>query len=230
MNLYSLDLESGSSQYAACNDSVSTSITGNLTLESWVKFESLTGSTMTIAGKYHTASNQQSYIFFHDGVSNLSFGNSATGSGAGFASVSWTPALATWYHLAVAYAAAGGLADFYVMGNHQGAQQSGLATSIYDGTEKLAIGASGPNGGAGGFFDGPICQTRLWAATRSQSEIQANFRKDLTGSETNLNGYWKLNNALTDETANANTLTSSGSPVFIQDAPDWGTGLISFEI
>lgn len=219
-NTYSLDLESGSSQYAACADSASTSITGNMTIEAWVKFESLTGTTMTIVGKYHTGTSQQSYIFFHDGVSQLYLGVSSNGSNVNFGNVSWTPTLATWYHVAVVYTT-GGTADFYVNGVQQGLQATGLNTSIYNSSEKCAVGAVGPNGGASGYFDGLIDDVRLWATNRSQAQIQANYTTELVGNETNLNAYWKLNNAYTDSTSNANDLTASGSPVFSTDVPPW---------
>lgn len=220
-NTHSLDLESSSSQYAAANDHASLDITGNLTIEAWVKFESFSSNTMTIVGKYHTASGQQSYLFFYDGVGNtINLGISSNGSNANFGTVSWTPTLGQWYHLAVVYTT-GGTADFYVNSVQQGTQQTGINTSIFNSTEKVGIGAVGINGGVGGYFDGKIDDVRIWSTNRSQAQIAANYRTELVGNETNLNAYWKLNNAYTDSTANANTLTASGSPVFSTDVPDW---------
>jgi hypothetical protein len=223
MNTHSLDLESGSSQYAAANDSASTSITGNMTIEAWVKFESFSSNTMTIVGKYHTGSGQQSYIFYYDGVANqIILGISSNGGNVNFGIVAWTPNLGQWYHVSVVYTTAG-TADFYVDTVQQGAQQTGLNTSIFNSTEKMAIGAVGPNGGAGGFFDGLIDEVRLWATNRSQANIAADWKQELVGNETNLNGYWKLNNDYLDETANNNDLTASGSPSFSTDVPPWET-------
>lgn len=220
-NTHSLDLESGSSQYAAAADSASTSITGNMTIEAWVKFESFSSNTMTIVGKYHTGTSQQSYLFFYDGVANqLYLGVSSNGSNVNFGNVSWTPTLGQWYHVAVVYTT-GGTADFYVDTVQQGSQATGLNTSIYNGTEKMAIGAFGVNGGVGGYFDGLVDEVRLWATNRSQANIAADWKTELVGNETNLNGYWKLNNAYTDSTANANDLTASGSPSFSTDVPVW---------
>lgn len=225
MNTHSLDLESGSSQYAAANDSASLDIVGNLTIEAWLKFESFSSNTMTIVGKYHTGSAQQSYLFFYDGVGNtLNLGISSTGSNVNFGTVSWTPTLATWYHVAVVYTT-GGTADFYVNSVQQGAQQTGINTSIFNGSEKVGVGALGINGGASGFFDGLVDEVRVWATNRSQAQIAANYRTELVGNETNLNAYWTLNNVYTDSTANANTLTSSGSPAFSTDIPDWSVAV-----
>jgi hypothetical protein len=41
----------------------------------------------------------------------------------------------------------------------------------------------------------------------------------LNGNEFGLVGYWKLNNGLTDQTANGNTLTNNGSAVFSASTP-----------
>lgn len=220
-NTHSLDLEASSSQYAAANDSASLDITGNMTIEAWVNFESFSSNTMTIVGKYHTGTSQQSYLFFYDGVANqLYFGVASTGSNVAFGNVAWTPTLGTWYHIAVVYTT-GGTADFYVDGVQQGTQQTGLRTSIYNGTEKVGVGALGINGGVSGFFDGKIDEVRIWATNRSQADIAANYRTELVGNETNLNAYWKLNNSYSDSTANSNTLTASGSPSFSTDVPVW---------
>lgn len=220
-NTHSLDLESGSSQYAAAADSASLSITGNMTIECWLQFESFSSNTMTIVGKYHTGTSQQSYIFFYDGVANqLYWGVSSTGSNVNFGNVAWTPTLGQWYHVAVVYTT-GGTADFYVDTVQQGAQATGLRTSIYNGTEKCGVGANGINGGVGGYFDGKIDDVRIWATNRSQADIAANWKTELVGNESNLNAYWKLNNAYTDSTANANDLTASGSPSFSTDVSVW---------
>ena len=59
----------------------------------------------------------------------------------------------------------------------------------------------------------------MWSDIRTASEIADNAGVELTGSEGNLVGYWKLNNDYTDETSNGNDLTASGSPVFSTNIP-----------
>lgn len=72
-NSYSLDLESGSSQYATAADSASLSITGPLTLEAYVKPESLPAinNTMALVGKWDASGTTRSYLFDIKGVSNF---------------------------------------------------------------------------------------------------------------------------------------------------------------
>src|SRR3990170_2884133 len=63
LNTASLDLESGSSQYATAADSASLSITGDITLETWRKPETLptAGNEMVLISKWNEASDQRSY-------------------------------------------------------------------------------------------------------------------------------------------------------------------------
>lgn len=64
-NTASLDLESGSSQYATAADSASLSITGDLTLEGYFKPESLptVGNSMSLITKWNENSDERSYRF-----------------------------------------------------------------------------------------------------------------------------------------------------------------------
>lgn len=65
LNTNCLDLESGSTQYASRADTASLSITGDLAIEAYVKFESLptAGNSMVIASKWDIDSNKRSYKF-----------------------------------------------------------------------------------------------------------------------------------------------------------------------
>ncbi|MCP3681680.1 MAG: LamG domain-containing protein [bacterium] len=62
-NTKSIDFEASSSMYASRADTASTSITGDLTLETYIKPESLpsTGNTMTLISKWDEQSNKRSY-------------------------------------------------------------------------------------------------------------------------------------------------------------------------
>ncbi len=63
LNTYSLDLESSSSQYASRADTASLSITANLSLECYIKPESVptSGNTMTLISKWDENGNIRSY-------------------------------------------------------------------------------------------------------------------------------------------------------------------------
>lgn len=81
LNTHSLDLESGSSQYATAADSASLSITDDMSLEAFVKFESLpaVGSSMAIVSKWNKSGNQRSYLFELYAISGY-FGDGDSGA------------------------------------------------------------------------------------------------------------------------------------------------------
>lgn len=221
----SLDLESSSSQYASRADEAAISITGNLSIEAWVNFESLPANNtlVSIVAKYLETSSNRSYAFFFQnlgGVYKLGVRISSTGANDVVKTVDWTPSTATWYHVAVVYTAAGGTADFYVGGVQQGAQQTSLPNSIADTTTALIVGAdSGFGSGVADFFDGKISLVRLWNTARSSAQISANICNVFGTAETGMVGEWSLNDVYTDASGNGLTLTASGSPVFATDVP-----------
>jgi hypothetical protein len=66
-------------------------------------------------------------------------------------------------------------------------------------------------------FNGKIDDFRIWSDIRTSGEISANYNKELTGSEANLEGYYKFNNDLLDSTSNGNDLTNNGATDFDLD-------------
>jgi hypothetical protein len=215
-NTNSLDLESGSTQYCSAADSASLSITGNGTWEAWIKPESMTG-TMTLFSKWRDSGTQKSYGFDMDTSGNIiaylsSGGTTYTG---GTITLSSAITTATWQHIAIVYTAASGKVEVFKNGV-SGGSNSTFPTSIFDSTETFALGRDWTYGQ---YYDGLIDEVRVWASARTGANILADYQTQLTGSETNLKAYWKLDNAYTDSTANANTLTAVNTPVFSTDTP-----------
>ncbi|MDH4127310.1 MAG: LamG domain-containing protein [Spirochaetota bacterium] len=210
--VYSLDLESTSSQFAYIADNASLSITGDMTIEGWKRFES--DVSAPIVSKYGAA-GQRSYLFRYSS-SQLQFTISVDGTAATTAAVTFVPTLGIDYHFAVSYNASAGTCIFYVNGISIGTGSS-LATSIFDSTTNFELGAISV---LSSYSDGLQKETRLWNVVRTATEIRQNMAKVLTGAETGLVGCWSLENVYTDVSGNGNTLTPSGSPVFASDVPD----------
>jgi len=80
-NLTSIDLEAGSSQYAARADTASLSITGDLSMEIWVYPESLpaSGSSMALLAKWDESGTLRSYKMDYAAVSGY-FGDGGDGA------------------------------------------------------------------------------------------------------------------------------------------------------
>ena len=230
VNTQSLDLESGSSQYAGRADTASLSITGDMTIEMWVKLESAPAldSQMMLVSKWGTTSDLSYELQYQDsgGTKRFIFWNSSTGANSGSATINNTLSLATWTHIAMVYTAASGQIEIYINGSSIGTATGTLLTSLFDNANAFRIGAASPT--ASSYFDGLIDEVRMWDDVRTSGEISTNYKTESVENEANLQAHWKLNNVYTDETANANTLTASGSPVFSTDVPF--TGLVTDEI
>lgn len=225
-NTYSVDLERSSSQYLSVADSAVLSITGNMTIEAWIKFESLptagTGEQMVVAGKYSNTGDQRSYYLSYGddgGTNRLRFAVSSDGTAANtiHGNVDWSPSTATWYHVAVVYSAAAGSAEFFVDGVSVGTATS-LKTSVFDSTAAFHVGSDDISGFADGF-DGLIDEVRVWNVARGAVEIADDRSKEIYGIENGLVGYWKFNNSLTDLTNNGNNLTNNNTAVFSSNLP-----------
>jgi hypothetical protein len=64
-------------------------------------------------------------------------------------------------------------------------------------------------------FDGVMDDIRLWSVARTGADIAANRGTELSGNESGLEGYWKLNGSLDDASPNSNTLVvRDGGTVF----------------
>ena len=192
-------LVAASSQYFTAADSASLSITGNETAQCWVYFASIpiSGNFMAFMGKNNTLASARGFIFGLNnnvGTLQLQIRVSADGTTGTSASVSWTPSLSTWYHVAVVYTAAGGTADFYVNGVAQGTQQSGLATSQLDSTSLFYVGAAGLDSGGALFsqFDGVLDEVRVYNIARTSGNIAGDYNGEIS-SFTNVAAYWPFN-------------------------------------
>jgi len=66
-----------------------------------------------------------------------------------------------------------------------------------------------------GFYVGSLKEIRIWNTNRTQNEIETNMNRELTGSEADLFGYWKLNEGAGtiafDATRNKNDCIINGS-------------------
>jgi hypothetical protein len=221
----SLDLESGSNQYAYVADNASLSIMGDITIEALINLESYPSSNAysCIASKWDTSS-QRSYqfsIFNNNGASyELVFYFSTDGSfQADNRKVVTIPSslVGRWIHIAVSIDVSASEFKFYINGRLL-STQTGSGTSIYNGTAPFAIGTYLISGSASSFFDGKIKNVRAWSDVRTQKEI-IQFMGTTAVGETGLVSEWRFEDDYTDSQGN-NDLTASGSPVFATDVPN----------
>jgi hypothetical protein len=236
-NTHSIDLVASSSQYLSRADEAVLDITGDMSLEAWVKIDSFPSSPNTMAmvakRRYDISGRSYSFVIRNTGGQiELGFDPSDDGTGKVYSVVDWNASLDTWYHVAMVYDDDGGeggtsgSVTFYVDGSQQGSIQSGLDTSMISSTADLLIGAGSSNA-PDAFWDGKIDEVRMWDDIRTEAEINDNKALQLVGDEANLVGYWQLNNGLGDTGGNALTLTNNNSAVFSTDIPTWAVAYTS---
>lgn len=215
------DFEASSSNFLSINDGDQTGLdlTSDLTIECWVKFESLSGN-IAFLSKWVSGGNLSYGFRYLSGSQELSFHNSSNGSTASWGTdVSYSFSTGTWYHVATVYDASAGSAEMFVNGLSVGTS-TGLATSIYNGAGSVKVGAT--QSGTDENFDGLIDDMRVWNVKRTEAEICTNIAVgSITGSETNLVAYWTLDGILTDGTPNSNDLTNNNGTAF---STEEGTG------
>lgn len=92
----------------------------------------------------------------------------------------------------------------------------------------LAIGARNNNGTIDNFYNGQIDEIQFYSSALTRAQIVENANKILTGSETDLVGYWNSEDRdptqLTDLTANANHGTINGA-TYAYEAADFDYSL-----
>jgi hypothetical protein len=78
--------------------------------------------------------------------------------------------------------------------------------------------------------DGKGDDLRYWNIERTLTQIQSDYKIELTGSETNLRSYFKLNNDFNDVGPNHNNGSGVGSYSFSSIVPSMATYLTSFPV
>ena len=80
-----------------------------------------------------------------------------------------------------------------------------------------------PKDGTGHFFEGKIDEVRLWNVVRTKDQLKASREINLTGEETGLVGYWRIDEgsgaSTADSTATANHASINGAAWLVQDSP-----------
>lgn len=218
-NTHAADLEVDSSQGFTASDSASLSLTGDLTLEMWLKLESQPGSGVVnnLIHKWTGGGDQRAYRFRYNdngGTKRFSFQNSSDGTtpGSSIAHVNFELVVGSLTHVACVYDASAGSWELFINGRSEGTG-TGMETSIFDSTAIFIIG------GPGVEYDGVIDDIRIWSETKTATQLADSSSKELAGTETNLEAYWKLNDSLLDETSNNNDLTNLNSTSFVTELP-----------
>ena len=92
-------------------------------------------------------------------------------------------------------------------------------------------GGLAPNIGASvgaSTFDGMIDEVRIWRHAIPCESLKGFMRRQLAATTTNLSGYWRLDDNLTDLSGNGNTATNNNSAIFTTEVP-FGREMFMFQ-
>jgi hypothetical protein len=189
------DFESTESDKFTAVDSASLSSTSNITMEMWIKLESIPapGQYMIFISKSSGSIATNSYAF---GLQNNSgtirfYGEISDGTNQDPIFQNWTPSLGTWYHVAFVFTGASSKYQFFVDGNQVGSDQTGTAAGLVDANNSLIIGAYNASSPSF-YYDGVMDEVRIWNIVRTPTEINNNKSVELTGIESGLVAYYPL--------------------------------------
>jgi len=215
LNLNSVLLATASAQYLFAPDSSSLSLTGDFTIEGWVKFKSFSTSEGVILSKYNDVGNQRSYqvgyyVSGGTGYFETRISSDGTLGNTTIKTLAYPLSTSTWYHLAFVYNGSAGTLDTYIAttsaSTHTYAGQvTGHKTSVFNSTARIEIGSSEQSGDVS-YIDGWVDDVRIWNVARTSSELNTDFKHSLVGTESGLQGYWNFDGSLVDMTANENDL------------------------
>lgn len=152
------------------SNNAATNVTGNFTIEAWVRPES--SGTKSIASKFETGNNQRSYALFLNSNDNIDFRISSDGSSVINAVSNTTLSNNAWYHVAGVFRTNTSL-DVYVNGVLENNNKSSVPSSAFGSAVATTVGGKG--GAAASFFNGTIDEVRLYNRSLNTSEVKEHF-------------------------------------------------------
>jgi hypothetical protein len=235
-NTHSANFERSSTQWAgrAFGDCTGINMVGDRTVEAWVKLDQnpSAGEYYHIAGFQGASGAWKNWViyFWHTGGKPYLMVYLWDGSAQRQAWDMSAETLTTWRHIAWTLDISAAQATehtLYMDTVDKGHGTISLANEVAATTAASAgyFHVAASHQGGGYELDGRIDDLRVWDDIRSEAEIQANYQKQLTGTEANLQGYWQFNNdAWIDKHSNGNDLTPYNTPTFVTDVPFIGSG------
>lgn len=209
---YSLDFD-GSDDFVAIGNPAALQITGDLTIEMWLKPSNFSARRNPYAKAYggEGAITQET-----DGSLNFYYGTNG-GNASPYQGFNSTASLTLneWNHIAIVRDLTNGQLYWYINGTltNQVAANYGAAVA---GANNATVGA-----GYVSNYAGQIDELRVWSLARTQLEIQDNLDACALGTEPNLAAYWDFvdgaGTTLTDKTGNA----LNGTLTNMDAATDW---------
>jgi len=152
-------------------------------------------------------------------TSQLRLSLSSTGSNSETLAYEANIQTGVWQQVGASWVASTKTATFYLNGVALGTRVGALG-AIHDNASRLALGASyNSSGVAEHLYDGLVDEMRLFAATRSTSDMVNGLNSQIPVNTPGMVAYYKFNGDYVDAVAGLNNLTATNAPVFTSDVP-----------
>lgn len=231
-NTYSALFVGANTQYLYATNSSSISITGDFTIEFWIKPvtpANNNGNAIIIHSRGAVYDRgYELYYFNYSNVQSLNVQIFADGSNTNctICDLPCTLSETEWTHVAVTCDISNLYTtkfEWFINGVSQGngnASYSGTdPSSIYASSQPLMLGQISPDNIYAPYsFDGKLSDVRIWSVIRTQQEIQDNMFVQID-SASGLNVSYHLNKSLVDSSGNGNTLSNANGVTFTTDVP-----------
>jgi hypothetical protein len=194
------------------------------TIETWVKVEGGSGVFRSVITSRNGVNPTQGYVLYAASDNTWQFWTGDGGNGTWEQVHSGVTVTDTWTHIAASFD--GTSVRMYI---NEELKATTAVTYIQNTARNVRIGTGVTEAAPQYYFPGKIDEVRIWSDVRTQSEIQANMHKSLTGAEANLEGYYKMSDGLgatlTDNSANSNNGTLINGPVWKTSGALAGPGM-----
>lgn len=170
----------GSSNYVNLGNPDSLRITGDLTIEAWIKRGSSSGVFQIIAGKWQTSSTK-SYALYFGSDNKLGMYISKNGiatNRAYFRTDNTYTSTTEWYHVVGVYkSGASPDIDIYVNGSPATGTITSAGTwdSIYDSSSNVQVSKGGD--GDNSYFNGSVDEVKIYNSNLPDTEIWNNYQQ-----------------------------------------------------
>ncbi|MBN1199139.1 MAG: VCBS repeat-containing protein [Bacteroidales bacterium] len=189
----------GSDSRLKCQNDSSLNLTGNFTIEAWVK---PTGFGSSGAGKIIDKTMISFYL--NQDLATLPVDSSfvvmmahAGGVVSTFSTPGGTVKMNQWQHLALSYDTVASEAHVYLDGVDQPLEMitSPMGPVLSNSTREFVVGNMKTGNHA---FQGCIDEVRIWNSIRSETEIEEWMEMNLPDDQQGLHGYWKFDEGAGD--------------------------------
>ncbi|MBS1664829.1 MAG: T9SS type A sorting domain-containing protein [Bacteroidetes bacterium] len=231
---YGVIFTSSASNYIDCGSNSALNANNILTMEAWVKFNTLT-SDMEILSR-SIGSQGIEVLYFGGNLAFYCMKDVNNGSFISYPGSNLTAGI--WYHIAVAWDGTNASSmRLYVNGVSVGTLTSNgsISTGVTNPTGTFRIGNW--SDAAPRYLNGIVDEVRVWSVTRTQAQIKAGMYGTVATNTSGLTAYYNFNlnagagTTVTNATGNTalnGTFIGSPSPAWTASPIQSQTGAISF--